>query len=305
MVTVRRRTRGGQPGDQGAGGTSSSAPRGSCNGPLRPRWSRSAMKTCSLLPDPQTRCLPGSPVLSCRPVRRTRLELPRVPPQPVFQRHGRPGFTPLSQRAFPDDCDPPADFEQIESIPTITLDIGVKLCQPELLPRGRGIGVGTVGVPVPEAAMHEAHGSEASKHEVRGAGKPPVVQAVSEAASVNSPSKEEFGPRIPASDPGHHARTGRSVHYVRHRRRFRGAEEYMCPRVSRQSSRIVKTGGYPDSQPRGGGLRGSRSAIRSDCLGRADDGSWPRRRPRVGRTGLPRGGDHELPPSFPSVWGGS
>ena len=283
----------------------SSAPRGSCNGPPRPRWPRSAMKTCRPLPDPQTRRLPGSSVLSRRPVRGTRLELPSVPPQPVFQRHGRPGFTPLSERAFPDDCDPPADFEQIESIPSITLDIGVELCQPELLSRGRGIGVGTVGVPMPEAAMHEAHGSEAPEHEVGGAGKPPVVQAVSEAASVNSPSKEEFGLRIPASDPGHHARSGRSIHYVRHRRRFCGAEEYMSPRVSRQNSRTVKTGGRPDSRPRGGGLRGSRSAMRPDCLGCADDGSRPRCRPRVGRPGLPLVGDHELPPSFPSDRGGS
>ena len=282
------------------GETSSSTLRGGCNGTDRPGRSRSATRTCRLLSDLQTCRLAGSPVLSFRLVRGTRLEPPNVPPQPVIQLHGRSGFTPLSQCAFPDNCDPPARFEQIESVPPIALDIRSKLCPPELLASGRDIGVGAIGVSVPEATMHETHGPEASKHEVRGARKLPSVQAESEAASVNSPSKVEFGPRVPASDPGHHARTGRSVYYVRHRRCVWRAEEYICLRISQQNSRLVKTDGYPDC--RSGGRR---SAVRFGCMVCADDGSRSRRRPRVGGVRLPLVSDPGFHLSFPSVWIGS
>ena len=224
----------------------------------------------------------GSALLGRRLVRGTRLEPPSVPPQPVIQLHGRSGLTPLSQCAFPDDCDPPAQIEQIESVPPIAFDIRLELRPPELLASGRGIGVGAIGVPMPEAAMHEAHGSEASKHEVRAARKLPIVQAVSEAASMNSPSKDELRSRVPASDPGHHARTGRSVHYVRHRRCFWGAEEYMRERISRQKPRMIKAGGCLDCRS---GER--RSAIRSCCPARAEGRSRSLQRTRAGGTGLP------------------
>ena len=73
-------------------------------------------------------------------------------------------------------------------------------------------------MPVPETAVNEAHRAESAEHEVGSAGEPSIVQAISEAACVDRPAKNELGARVPASDPGHHARTGRAIDYVGHRR---------------------------------------------------------------------------------------
>ena len=146
------------------------------------------------------------------------LELPVASSQPLVQLLGGSGFAPLSQCTFPDDRDPPARFEQIESVPTIPLDVGIELGLPELRARGRSVGVGAVGVPVPETAVNKAHRSEPPEYEIRCARKLSIVQSVSETEGVESASEEEFGPRVPAPDPGHHARTGQSIYYVRHLR---------------------------------------------------------------------------------------
>jgi len=46
---------------------------------------------------------------------------------------------------------------------------------------------------VPEAAVNEAHGSESPKNQIRSAGKPSVMETVSEAALVESATEDEFG----------------------------------------------------------------------------------------------------------------
>lgn len=209
----------------------------------------------------------------------TRLELPLASSQPLVQLQSGRGFTPLSQRTFPDDCDPPTCFEQVASVPPIPFDIGIKLGLPELLASGRGVGVGAVVVSMPETAMNEAYRSEPPKHEVRRAGEFAIVQSVSETEGVKSTSKEEFGPRVPVSDSGHHARTGRSVHYVRHRRSCGRLEEFLRQQISRENSNLIKAGGRS-----GRGSVEILSAVRLRCQVRADDGSGSRRPPRMSGT---------------------
>ena len=81
----------------------------------------------------------------------------------------------------------------------------LELCLPESLASGRGGGVPAPDVTVPEAAVNEAHGPEATKHEVRGTRELAVVQAVSQTACMESPAKSDFGYSVPASNPCHHA----------------------------------------------------------------------------------------------------
>ena len=75
-------------------------------------------------------------------------------------------------------------------------------------------------MPVPETAVNETHHAEPAKHEIGSAGELAIVQAISETACVEGPAKHELGLRVPASGSRHHARTGRAINYVRHRRRF-------------------------------------------------------------------------------------
>ena len=71
--------------------------------------------------------------------------------------------------------------------------VGLELCVPEFLASGRGGGVRTPDVTVPEAAVNETHGSESTKHEIWGAGELAVVQAVPQTARVESPAESDFG----------------------------------------------------------------------------------------------------------------
>ena len=83
------------------------------------------------------------------------------------QLQGRPDRAYSPQRAFPDDRHSPARFEQLGPIPTITADVGFEFCQPELLSSGWGCRESAPGMSVPEAAIHEAHRLESTKHQVR------------------------------------------------------------------------------------------------------------------------------------------
>ena len=127
--------------------------------------------------------------------REARLEPPAISTQPLVQLQGGSELPPLAQCAFPDDRDSPAGFEQVASVALVPFHVGKELGTPELLAGGWRGRVRAPGMSVPEAAVHEAHGSESGKHQIGGAGELAVVQAVSETVCVESPAENEFGYR--------------------------------------------------------------------------------------------------------------
>ena len=124
----------------------------------------------------------------------------------------------LAQGAFPDGRDSPARLQQAVAVPSVPFDVRIELGLPEFPARARCRRVRAAGVPVPEAAVHEAYGTESTKHEVRCPRKSAVVQTESKTAGMDGSTQGEFGPSVPASDPRHHARTSRTIHDVCHRR---------------------------------------------------------------------------------------
>ena len=122
-----------------------------------------------------------------------RLEPSLISAQPLVQSGRDSDMTPFAQRAFPDNCDSPPGSEQLVSVAPVTLDVRVELRLPEFRSSCRGGCVRATSVPVPEAAVNEAHGSKSRKHQIGGAGKLAVVQAESETAGMESPTQDEFG----------------------------------------------------------------------------------------------------------------
>ena len=112
--------------------------------------------------------------------------------------------------------------------------------------------------------MYEAYRCEPRKHEVWSPREFSIVEAVSETTGMKSPPKGEFGPCVSASDPGHHSRTGRSVHYVWHRRSHACHGVHASPYL---------TGGVAVSQGylSGAALHCKRVRIHLRCQAGADD----------------------------------
>ena len=122
----------------------------------------------------------------------TRLELALVPSQPVLHHRSRFARPSLAQGALPDDGYPPSGIEEVAPVPSVSRHVLRELGLPEVRARRGGRRVATTRMPVPEAAVHEAYGLEASEHEVRGSGETSIVQSVSETASVKRPSESEL-----------------------------------------------------------------------------------------------------------------
>ena len=125
--------------------------------------------------------------------RKLRLEPSISSAQPPVQLGHEFDGPPLAQRTLPYNCDSPTGCEQLVAIAPVTLHVGVELRLPEFRSRGRGGRVWATCMSVPEAAVDEAHGSESRKHQVGGAGKLALVQAISETAGMESPTQYEFG----------------------------------------------------------------------------------------------------------------
>ena len=69
---------------------------------------------------------------------------------------------------------------------------------------------------VPEAAVHETHGSEPTEDQVRRPPELPIMKTVPEAARMQRAAKGQLGFRVPGADSCHHARPDRSINYVGH-----------------------------------------------------------------------------------------
>ena len=111
-----------------------------------------------------------------------------------------------AQSALPDGCDPPALVSQRLGCLPVSLDIAGKLVGPEPGIAGRRGREAAIGVPVPEAAMHENHCAVLAQHEVRLAWQALGVKPETEAEGMEGAAQAHLGPGVPRPDATHHPR---------------------------------------------------------------------------------------------------
>lgn len=183
------------------------------------------------------------------PATEARLELTVDASEPTIDHCRNRGRARSAQRTFPDGPYPPARIQETPSGAPIPLHVLVELALPELSASGWRRRVGATGMSMPEAAMHEAHRSKPAKHQVGSPGKLPVMQAVSETAGMESPTKGKLGSGIPAPDPRHHARTGCAVHHIGHHPSPPRSESLIQQQALWEVSITVGSSGSPDHVP--------------------------------------------------------
>ncbi len=181
----------------------------------------------------------------------SRLKYPIPSVQPLGEPSGDPDFTPLAQGALPDDRNSPACLEELALSASVPFHVGIELGLPELRAGARRSSVRAAGMAVPEAAVNEAHRSESPKHQVGSAGEFPVVQTVPETERMDGPSEYELGNSVPASDPRHHARTGRPIDNIRHGQLL-PILGHCCKRIHGKSLQMIKLCASPACTPERG-----------------------------------------------------
>ena len=117
---------------------------------------------------------------------------------------------------FPDNADAPTRFKQKPPIAFVPRDVGLELGLPEVRACRRIRGVTALRMPMPETSVHETNGSKTAKDEVWLAWKAFVVQPEPEPIRMKRAPQDKFGSCILSPNPRHHARTGKSVYYIRH-----------------------------------------------------------------------------------------
>ena len=93
---------------------------------------------------------------------------------------------------------------------------------------------------VPEAAMHETDSSEATKDQVRGAGKAPIMKPIPETTGVQRTSKYQFWFRILGADSRHHSRSDCSINYIDHQLTSTAMKEREIACISRNVTAATK-----------------------------------------------------------------
>lgn len=190
----------------------------------------------------------------------TCFEFPVISSQPSVQLQGDLTFNLLAQRTFPNNCNSPACPQQVTLVASVPLHICIQLGSPELPASGRSGREWTVRVSVPETAVNETHGAKSPEYNVWSSWQFSIMQAVSESPCVQSAAKNNFWSRVLAPDPGHHARTGRSIHYVRHRRSCTDLKKCCWQQISRDILGMVR----PEGQS-------SRDTAQAESVGRLYD----------------------------------
>ncbi len=178
-----------------------------------------------------------------------RFERPFNSVQPPVQPQRDLVSTLFPQLAFPDNRHSPSGFDQMMLIAPVPAHVGMELGLPEFPASGGDGGVRAPDVTMPEAAVNKAHRSESTKHHIGGAREIAVVQTIPQTACVESPAKNEFGYSVPASNPRHHAGTGRLVHYVRHLCFLTDSGKYLHRRISRKVLGMIKSEHTPSTGP--------------------------------------------------------
>ena len=93
---------------------------------------------------------------------------------------------------------------------------------------------------VPEAAVHETHGSEPTEDQVRRPRELPIMKTVPEAARMQRAAKDQLWFRVSAADSRHHSRPDCSINYVGHELPCiaREKRDYVC--ISQNAAEAIK-----------------------------------------------------------------
>ena len=121
-----------------------------------------------------------------------------------------------SQGAFPDYANSPTCIQKLGLVALITFHIQAKFLCPEVGPSSWRGCVSAPFVPVPKATMNLDDDLPFRQHNIRPPRKSPVMQAESEAFSMQHLAQLDLRLRILAADPGHHSGPGFLVHYIGH-----------------------------------------------------------------------------------------
>jgi len=123
--------------------------------------------------------------------------------------------SPGPQGTFPHRRHPPPCFQEPRSDCAVSRDIRVKLYSPEAGARVWDGGEPAGIMAVPEAAMYKVSSTMLCHHDIRFADDTLRVQAISEAKSIQGPTRHQLRLRIPSPNSGHHARPGLAIYDVR------------------------------------------------------------------------------------------
>lgn len=137
--------------------------------------------------------------------------------EPALQRADEFRGRVAPEAAFPHHGNPPPRGAQCSDIPAVPLDVGDELRLPEFGSSGRVGRVSALRVTMPETTMDEHDRSPARQDQIRPARQRSVMKPVSIAPAMKRAPEDEFGPRVPTTYPGHHARPRRPIHYIDHR----------------------------------------------------------------------------------------
>lgn len=116
---------------------------------------------------------------------------------------------------LPDNQSPPTLLLKCSELPLVTRLITFKLLLPPLCSRGWPFKQRT-SMQVPEAAMNEYDCFVFLQHQVRFAGKIPIVQAITIATSEQLLAEQHFRPSVFATDRRHITATGGFIMNVSH-----------------------------------------------------------------------------------------
>lgn len=107
-----------------------------------------------------------------------------------------------TDRAFPDQADPPACRTQFCLIPQITIHVAADFISPEVLPGLGPVKLRTV-MPMPEAAVYKQNRTVLGKYQIRLSWQLPVVQPIAEPSPVQQLADQQLKLCVGAPDRRH------------------------------------------------------------------------------------------------------
>lgn len=131
---------------------------------------------------------------------------------------------------FPELDDAPSKLQQLVPVSEIPFHVLLEFQTPEVLSSGRGSGIPTPWMPVPETPVNEYADAVAGENHIGSARKLPRMQAIPEAVPMQQSPNLHFRQRVATANPGHHARPDFFADYIHDRNPdehdFQGAYSY-------------------------------------------------------------------------------
>lgn len=137
-----------------------------------------------------------------------------VQPPADGQRHLRRDTKP--QCAFPHNPNTPSEILEIDDVLSISSDILIEFCCPELGVRSRGRTPPAAGMAMPKATMNQDNCLILGKHKIGLSWESGIVQPVAVASRVKGCADDHFRLGILTANAGHHLRASQLIHHVCH-----------------------------------------------------------------------------------------